>query len=258
MHQSAQSGKQVQLNSTPRTNTRCRAATMIALAAPLVMAAGIVGATVSANTSRCSAAFFTPLAPKNVTIKSADIVAATAAAPQYCRVLASVAVPGNTDDFLAGFPTTWNEHFVWASQGGFAGQTMTLSNGFLQAGYATGITDTGHQGSATATGGAGRDITWALNNPQKLTDYGHRANHVTADAAKSLIASYYQSAITRSIFNGCSNEPGAFPGRRDAAGFTASEHFVPVPCNPVVNTIAPSYRNNPQRTCEPIRESQQT
>ena len=231
MYQSAHSGKQVQFNSTPCTNTRYRAATMIALAAPLVMAAGIVGATVSANTSRCSAAFFTPLAPKNVTIKSADIVAATAAAPQYCRVLASVAVPGNTDDFLAGFPTTWNEHFVWASQGGFAGQTMTLSNGFLQAGYATGITDTGHQGSATATGGAGRDITWALNNPQKLTDYGHRANHVTADAAKSLIASYYQSAITRSIFNGCSNggrsvmiNAQRYPGQFD--GYVVGAPFI--------------------------------
>jgi len=81
---------------------------------------------------------------------------------------------------------------------------MSLTPGFLQAGYATGITDTGHQGSATATGGASRDASFVYD-PQKLVDYGHRANHVAVDAAKALITGYYGSSIKRAIFNACSN-----------------------------------------------------
>ena len=193
-----------------------------ALIVPLVAAAGSALAAVSANTSRCSATYFSTVAPKNVTIKSASIVAPTANVPEYCSVLATVTYPGNSIDFLNGFPSTWNEKFVWASQGGLAGQTMNLSGAFLQSGYATGITDTGHQGSASAIGGAGRDATFVYDI-NKFTDYGHRANKLTADAAKALIASYYLAPIKRAIFNGCSNggrsvmiNAERYPGQFDA------------------------------------------
>jgi hypothetical protein len=84
------------------------------------------------------------------------------------------------------------------------------------------VTDTGHKGSPTAVGGAGRDPAFVYDI-NKFTDHGHRANKVTVDATKALIAGYYQSEIKRSIFNGCSNggrsvmiNAERYPGQFDA------------------------------------------
>ena len=52
-----------------------------------------------------------------------------------------------------------------------------------------------------AASGAG----WALGQPEKVIDYGNRANHLTAAAAKSLVQAYYGSAPKYSYFQGCSN-----------------------------------------------------
>src|SRR6202008_2353158 len=95
-----------------------RAILQASLCVPLLAVATSGLATVTATTSRCTVSTLTSVAPGNTTIKSAAIVAATATTPQYCSVLATVAYPGNNIDFIVGFPTVWNEHFVWASQGG--------------------------------------------------------------------------------------------------------------------------------------------
>jgi len=219
---SAPRGRCVQFGDLLRATKARRALLQASLAIPLFAAAGTTLATVTANTSRCTAGTLSALAPANTTIKAASLVTATATVPQYCSVQATITYPGNTIDFIVGFPTTWNEHFVWASQGGLAGQPMTFTPQFLQSGYATGITDTGHKGDPAAVGGAGRDpaFTYDIN---KLTDYGHRANKLTADSAKALIAGYYQNTIKRSIFNGCSNggrsvmiNAERYPGQFDA------------------------------------------
>src|SRR5688572_14422489 len=107
-----------------------------------------------ASISRCTASYLSSVAPRTVTIKTAAIATPTGGSPEHCRILASVPTGGNSIDFVVGFPTNWNQKFVWASQGGLAGQPMNLTTSFLQAGYATGVTDTGHQGSAEAVGGA--------------------------------------------------------------------------------------------------------
>jgi hypothetical protein len=210
------------LNGRPRAASARLASLRALLLLPLIVTAANSGATVTANTSRCSVGALSSVAPTNTTITAASVVGATATVPQYCSVQATVAYPGNNIDFIVGFPTTWNEHFVWASQGGLAGQTMTFTASFLQEGYATGITDTGHKGDAAAVGGMGRDPAFAYDI-NKLTDYGHRANKLTADASKTLIAGYYQSSIKRSIFNGCSNggrsvmiNAQRYPGQFDA------------------------------------------
>jgi feruloyl esterase len=69
-------------------------------------------------------------------------------------------------------------------------------------GYAGAVTDTGHKSSDGAQ--------WALNEPDKVADWGHRANHLTALFAKELVADYYGRPATRAYFQGCSN------GGRDA------------------------------------------
>ena len=68
-------------------------------------------------------------------------------------------------------------------------------------GYATVGTDTGHQGhSMTAD--------WALNNLERLVNFGHVAVHRTAVTAKALTVDYYGQDIARSDFAGCSRGGG--------------------------------------------------
>ena len=67
----------------------------------------------------------------------------------------------------------------------------------LKDGYATASTDTGHTGTAV-TG------EWALNHPEKILDFGHRAVHEMTVAAKTIIKQYYGRAQHHAYWNGCS------------------------------------------------------
>ena len=95
-------------------------------------------------------------------------------------------------------PESWNGKFVMGGGGGFAGTlgNQALTQGVLESGYATVSTDTGHSGF-----GAG----WAMNNLERITNYGHAGVHRTAVEAKRLISDYYDDTIDRSYFYGCSN-----------------------------------------------------
>ena len=68
----------------------------------------------------------------------------------------------------------------------------------VNAGYATVGTDTGHQGGIT-------DASWALNNLERLVNFGYLAVHRTAETAKAILRSYYGATETRSYLSGCSN-----------------------------------------------------
>ena len=72
-------------------------------------------------------------------------------------------------------PENWNGKFVMGGGGGFVGsvQNSSLDYGSLAAGYATVGTDTGHQAG-------GFDGSWALNNLERLVNFGHQAVHRTA------------------------------------------------------------------------------
>ena len=58
-------------------------------------------------------------------------------------------------------------------------------------------TDTGHSSLSS-------DGTWALNAPEKRTDFGYRAMHGSVALAKSIVASYYGSNATYNYYSGCS------------------------------------------------------
>ena len=101
----------------------------------------------------------------------------------------------------------------------------------MKAGYAAGVTDTGHKGRADYTGGPARDATF-IQDVNKLIDYAHRGNFVAANGAKALIAAYYGAPSRRSIFSACSNGgraaminaqryPGQFDGYIVGAPFTS-------------------------------------
>ena len=59
-------------------------------------------------------------------------------------------------------------------------------------------TDTGHQGDDADTG-------WAIGQPQKVVDYGHRAIHLAAVQGKRVAAAYYGRKADFSYFSAYSN-----------------------------------------------------
>ena len=118
--------------------------------------------------------------------------------PTFCRV-AGVIRP--TTDSRIGFevwlPDRWNGRYLQVGNGGFAGVIWyeNLVQG-LNKGFAVANTDSGHTG-------IGAD--WALGHPEKVIDYGHRADHLTSIAAKAIVGAYYNRPSFHSYFSGCSN-----------------------------------------------------
>jgi feruloyl esterase len=127
----------------------------------------------------------------------------------HCKI---AGVIGPEIHFELLLPDAWNGKFVMGGGGGFVGSVMntSLMFGSLQAGYATVGTDTGHQGHPL-------DASWALNNLERLVNFGHQAVHRTAVTAKALTTAYYGEDISRSYFTGCSRGGGH--------GFTEAQRY---------------------------------
>jgi len=121
--------------------------------------------------------------------------------PAFCRV-AGVIQPSRDSyiRFEVWMPALgWNGKFLGVGNGGFAGSIVFGSMGAnLKRGYATAGTDTGHEADAL-------DASWAYRHPEKVTDFGNRALHLTAVNAKSLIQAFYSRAAQRSFFDSCSD-----------------------------------------------------
>lgn len=123
----------------------------------------------------------------------------TAGAP-HCKV---AGVIGREINFELLLPETWNGKFVMGGGGGFVGSVVNLAlvYGALQSGYATVGTDTGHQAHSL-------DASWALNNLERVVNFGHQAVHRTAVTAKALTRAYYEQHIAGNYFIGCSRGGG--------------------------------------------------
>ena len=132
----------------------------------------------------------------------ARLVAATAEAPQHCRV-SGVIAPEIA--FEVNLPDRWNRRFYMIGNGGLAGEALdapgrvnersaALTHGFVMA-----QTNTGHDSRKEPSG------TFVLSNPQKAIDYAYRAVHVTADTAKKIATDYYGRPVAFSYWNSCSN-----------------------------------------------------
>src|ERR1035438_3824703 len=68
----------------------------------------------------------------------------------------------------------------------------------LVRGYATAATDNGHQSES------GFDESWAMGQPERVVDFGYRAQHMVTQAAKTLTERFYGRAPRHSYFVGCS------------------------------------------------------
>ena len=163
----------------------------------LTLAAGF--ATVSFAQKPCEQ--LRSLTLPNVTITAAESVAA-GAAPAHCRV-AAVLTPSSDShiEMETWLPVSgWNGKFQAVGNGGWAGSiSFDAMAAALREGYATASTDTGHKSAVTP------GASFALDHPEKLTDFGYRAVHEMTVTAKALIAAYYGTGAKLAYWNSCSN-----------------------------------------------------
>ena len=94
----------------------------------------------------------------------------------------------------------WNGRFLAVGAGGNSGsiQYLAMSSGLAE-GYAVLSTDNGHQGN---------DQIFAVGHPEKVIDFGHRAQAVTAVSGKALTHEFYQESAKKSYWLGCSQGGG--------------------------------------------------
>lgn len=123
----------------------------------------------------------------------------------FCRVQATLSpVPGSSIKVEVWLPERagWNGKLLGAGNGGFGANMLLPSlmmRGAVQKGYAAVGTDMGHVAESDV------DASWALNAPEKIRDYGWRANHIGAETAKQIIAAFYEDPLAASYFHGCSD-----------------------------------------------------
>jgi feruloyl esterase len=124
----------------------------------------------------------------------------------FCKVLGRIATgPASQVKLQAYLPADWNGKFVGVGGGGFEGGYASAPfslRGPVEAGYAGLATDAGHDPSPVPR--------WAIGAPEKVADFGHRANHLGAVVGKALVREFYGRPAKRAYFHGCSN------GGRDA------------------------------------------
>ncbi|MES1261831.1 MAG: tannase/feruloyl esterase family alpha/beta hydrolase [Acidobacteriota bacterium] len=121
--------------------------------------------------------------------------------PAFCRVTGILRPSADSDiRFEVWLPAQgWNGKFQGVGNGGYAGAiSYPALIDAIRNGYATASTDTGHQDGGTSA-------RWALNHPEKVTDFGYRSIHETAVTAKAVIAAYFGAGPKKSYFNSCSN-----------------------------------------------------
>src|SRR3984893_19441892 len=164
----------------------------------------MLAAATSAGAATCES--LASLTLLNVTITAAPTIPAgsyTAAngqtfqnLPSFCRV-AAMATPTSQSDinFEVWMPPAgiWNGIFRGEGSGGSAGAiTFSLMANALQRSYATMSNDNGHIGS-----------NWSFSaQPERVNDFGYRAQHVTTLAAKAIIRAFYQKRPDLSDFYG--------------------------------------------------------
>jgi Tannase and feruloyl esterase len=127
------------------------------------------------------------------------IPASYAELPAFCRVTGIIKPTSDSEiKFEVWMPSAgWNGKFQGIGNGGFAGSiTYQGLAGALSRGYAAASTDTGHSGG---------DASWAIGQPEKIVDYGHRGIHEMTERAKSIIKAFYGDGPKRSYFASCSN-----------------------------------------------------
>lgn len=120
----------------------------------------------------------------------------------HCRVeIVATPTPASDIRIEVWLPDAaqWNGRFWGLGNGAFGGQIPHRSLGVrVAAGYAVVATDTGHQADPS-------DARWALGQPEKVVDYGHRSVHLAAVHGKRVAEAYFGRRPDRAYFSAYSN-----------------------------------------------------
>ncbi len=160
---------------------------------------------------------FSRIAEAPTRIESASVVPATSTSPAYCDVKGYIQTQITFELKLP--TTTWQGRYLQQGCGGLCGVVNPTSfptcDAALGGDFSLASTDDGHQASPTDGMWAGRDL-------QTRIDFGYRAVHVLAVAAKRIQAAYYGQAPKISYFQGCSDggREGLVEAQRYPTDFT--------------------------------------
>src|SRR3954467_4549310 len=223
-----------------RNSTRC-----VTFAAVVLCIAGVIGRTeprLEGSTPAPACEPLSSLTLTNARITFAGVVdprafvppgtsagtsGAYAKLPAFCRVAATLTPTSDSDIKIEVWMpvSNWNQRLQAVGNGGWAG---SISYGALAAalanGYAAASTDTGH-----STPGA----SFAMNHPEKLIDYGHRAVHEMTVEAKAIVAAFYGGGPRLSLWNGCST--GGRQGVIEASKYPADYDAIIAGATPVTS-----------------------
>jgi feruloyl esterase len=146
-----------------------------------------------------SAEFVQP--PLSIAMRRGSQVKISVESP-FCRVIGRVTLnAGSEIDFELWMPhrRDWNGKFAGVGSGTSRGtiEYQALMR-VLVRGYAAVATDSGHQSTL------GFDVSWALEHPRRVVDFGYRGQHTVTQAAKVLTRMFYGIAPRHSYFIGCS------------------------------------------------------
>jgi feruloyl esterase len=139
------------------------------------------------------------LAPEGPVAVPGPAQATPPTAPARCVVKGTARPTADSEiKFEVWLPASgWNGKYRQGGNGGWAGSIPRQSLiEPVRRGYATAVTDDGHEGS---------DAAWSIGHPEKLVDFGHRAVHQTSVQAKAIIRAFYGKDASRSYFFGCSD-----------------------------------------------------
>ena len=132
----------------------------------------------------------------NLTILSASLRNASGSGAAYCYVRGFIP-PGIQYHVQLPLPGKWNERFLHWGDGGKDGN-LNFADHRVAQGYAVANSNMGHDA------GSEPGASFGFHNRQSEIDFGHRAVHLTVNAAKTLILAYYGQASKYSYHEGCS------------------------------------------------------
>ena len=135
------------------------------------------------------------LQTRNLTITYAGL-ATTGDGTTYCYVK-GILPPAIQFHAQLPLPGEWNGRFLKWGDGGKDGD-LDFADHRVAEGYAVANSNTGHDN------GAEPGSSFAHDNRQAEIDFGYRAVHLTAVAAKTLVGRYYGRPPEYSYFEGCS------------------------------------------------------
>jgi feruloyl esterase len=187
------------------------------IAASLGVAALVAGAPAFAEPVACvdlAAAYVAPDVAITSTTEVPEVTTGPNASPAHCDVRGTIR--GNIK-FALFLPVEWNGRFQMVGNGGKAGSiSIADMRPQLRLGYAVSSTDTGHDATLPAEGGArfGNDLVFGKD---REIDFGWRAVHLTAVTTKAITGVRYGSPANYSYWNGCST--GGRQGLMEAQRF---------------------------------------